>query len=785
MFTFQPTSVCCSGGNINGGQDYTYHFDDKNVVHYQVGTAQFHHQVWNYGRTEVCYAGTFWGGAVYHISKVHVGKDHALVLMLPVVKVPMVFSWLLPQLIDVGDTLARYSPYQKTGATGYYSLDVNWGGADGKVTAMSNLALGTGHVCSRNLAVLSCQARDANVQSLKAYGSTAPAKGAFLSTFGVGLPSKSRAEAVSEPVTLFLLFKEVGLNITGDFTTYNEPIGYQDPKVKSTEVEKPVVEIKPGVVCYSTAEVLVPEKIHSLPTSDATVFVPTADSVEEAWVERMYKGEEKSRKEGFSTKEEDIVAWVGWPGDLKEFAAEFAGVFCDRTLTSFFGEDKVHELPFCDVEVMESLDQPKHKAERRRQVHLEGLSDVLKVSTFRKAEGYTELKDPRLISNCPSNFKHEYSKYTLPIAAALKRTEWYGFGQDPAETGDRLLKRVQAFKHSDRELRDQLGLQCVETDFSRFDSTITAMRCFEHELLSQFFGPESEAIKLWKKQLNAKLQVGKTVHTAKGARLSGSPETSIFNSLDNACVAHMALRRGGVNGHSAWGLLGMYGGDDGVSFVDPKLLEAVVSELAMSIKPKIVEPGGLITFLGRYYGELWDGTPNSCSDPERVYKSLAYSTSRTLALADACSLKQQAYWLTDAETPVLSELVLPPTNDSLEKCEMGDISYAAYMSWKYHSRPMNVRAEWMVDLWRGYRVVGGMMCKDERPMEVANAKGYQVSAASEPKPPEKKKLKIIRAGSAPTTLTISRPSSTGGSPAARRDVASAIPLKKQGDAARW
>jgi hypothetical protein len=234
------------------------------------------------------------------------------------------------------------------------------------------------------------------------------------------------------------------------------------------------------------------------------------------------------------------------------------------------------------------------------------------ISSFMKKEAYSEPKDPRNISTIPGVDKLKYSCYTYAAAEVFKLMPWYAFGQMP-----RVIANRVATICSNASFIDQ-------SDFSRMDGRVSpAARTLERLFMLRLFKKEYHA------DLRELLQsqfglVGYTTHHVKyeqgTSRASGSPETSIFNTLLNAFVAYLAFRRtknpyGYLTPTEAWARLGIYGGDDGLTAnLDPKCHTAAAKKMGQVLTVDVKKRGEVyVSFLARIYSPfVWTGSPSSC-----------------------------------------------------------------------------------------------------------------------------------------------------------------------------
>jgi len=297
-----------------------------------------------------------------------------------------------------------------------------------------------------------------------------------------------------------------------------------------------------------------------------------------------------------------------------------------------------------------------------QQIHLRNAEDINVcrpyISTFLKAEAYPKPADPRVISTLPAKLKVEYSRYTYAISDWLKGVRCYAFGKHPTEVDEQVASTCMKYK------------EIFPTDFSRYDGTISpAARTFETMLIHRLFPPHchNEIEKLHNNQFNllAYCPYG-TTYNQGTARASGSPETSIFNSLWNMFSAYLGHRKtrqgtGFRTSAEAWEYTndGLYGGDDGLT---PMLNEegylAACELIGLNVKlTKFTEPQRGVNFLGRIYGpNIWYGDSSNCADfKKQLYK--LHVTHIRPGLSDSQILldKTVGLVLSDGNTPVLGQ----------------------------------------------------------------------------------------------------------------------------------
>jgi hypothetical protein len=355
-------------------------------------------------------------------------------------------------------------------------------------------------------------------------------------------------------------------------------------------------------------------------------------------------------------------------------------------------------VPLEPEEAVEQLCLPKHKQAREKDPPLFD-SQLVMAKLFPNLEAYSKPAESRPIIDCDHQYKHSYTCITGALAKVLKRTDWYAFGKGPEE----LVERVVAMS---------VGCESIaETDYSRFDTTIGGVRPLEEEMIRTMFS-DKEANRLWALQLDAKVRIGNFTnvwyrYTSQMERLSGSPETSVLNSIDNALISYIGLRK--IYGEQeAWLHLGLYGGDDGIQPAEAiKEIEAVAKECGLTLKLMVRLKGEPFSFLGRYYNS-WAGEPWSCYDPVRFLAKLQYTTDNTVPKMVALGRKLSSLAYTDLRTPWVADVINKYTQlvgplPTLEEFDP-EVNYYAWLS--YHTKqvfPTPLAEEcpmsWMLDLY--------------------------------------------------------------------------------------
>jgi hypothetical protein len=283
------------------------------------------------------------------------------------------------------------------------------------------------------------------------------------------------------------------------------------------------------------------------------------------------------------------------------------------------------------------------------------------IESFQKAEPYMKIADPRIISIIPPITKLHYSRYTYAFADLLRNLEWYAFGKTPLCIAERIT-----------ELCVKSQSYMVMTDFSRFDGRVSnVLRLLERVVYMRAFSPSvhQDLAELMTKQYGQRATTRFGVQYDTGfSRASGSCETADSNSLDNAFVAYVALRRirnpdGAFRTpEEAYKFLGIYGGDDGATPDIPenaycKAAEDVGQSLEYSAVMKY-EFG--VNFLARYYSpDVWVGSLDSMCDLRRQLSKLHVTVALPSNITPLMKLgeKLRGYAAMDTNTPIIGKII--------------------------------------------------------------------------------------------------------------------------------
>jgi hypothetical protein len=155
----------------------------------------------------------------------------------------------------------------------------------------------------------------------------------------------------------------------------------------------------------------------------------------------------------------------------------------------------------------------------------------------------------------------------------------------------------------------------------------------------------------------AKTKYGEKYNTGT-KRNSGSAETSLGNTFVTALFCYIVLRECGMSPDDAFSALGIFGGDDGVSwFPSSKIAQEVADICELKLKLIRRDPGQSVGFLGRFWVDPW-ASNRSFIHPARVLSKFHFAPTNdpnvkpdVLAWRKAVSL-----FATDSTTPIVGDL---------------------------------------------------------------------------------------------------------------------------------
>jgi len=379
----------------------------------------------------------------------------------------------------------------------------------------------------------------------------------------------------------------------------------------------------------------------------------------------------------------------------------------DLTLMQEFSERLVPDsvagtgIPYGVEEVYERQPRPT----QRRILDNASMSTHIvvdeEISCFQKSESYGDVKDPRNISTIPKENKLHYSSFMYSFSdTVLKLHAWYAFAMTPIQIAARIAMICAT------------ALFAYNTDLSRFDGRVSKyLRTLESMYMMRWVRKDyaADLAELMASQHGQRATTRFGVKFKTGySRLSGSPETSSFNTVDNAFMAFKALRTTRINGEfmtadQAFAKLGIYGGDDGLTAdVDPTSYVKACASVGQKLEIAETQRGEVgVSFLSRLYGAgVWYGSTNSMCDVPRQLAKLHVTTSfpPNVTALQKLHEKMTGFYVADQNTPTIG----PYAKLVIEKFGLSKTNYgvAGYFS-KYPENnqfPNNDDGEWMTPL---------------------------------------------------------------------------------------
>lgn len=573
--------------------DASYSIDSEGYVHLvSDGGARYIHQLWDYDTDHLVFD-YWWGSVFYLVESQQLSDDRRIIGLFPVRKVYGPMGWWIP-----GERLERRKINHGALNIARYQVDsivyVSMAQPD-QTFCVSTTEECLAAICIR---LKSKKANDADIADIER----------FLMTDGMPTPGK-KAALLSDHLKIIINFLKLKIMTnTGkclpDVITYQGlgPLITEDARPKARQIMVPLVtngNVTPGD-SFNNDNVCVQKRV-----------LEPRNQV------------------------------VSWPPIFHRWSEEFVRLLIP--------DCQMHTgVPDSIEEVMDKQNRPTQRAGALAALPFAFCYKTI-VKSFQKGESYPKIAAPRNISTLDADHRTRYGGYLYALTrAVLKRQRWYAFAKTPKE----IAAEVRRVATNARFI--------VPTDYSAWDGTHSKPLCdFENLVLRRFFGPEyhEEVSKLQMAQYKAP---GVTRHgvryNTEWSRLSGSSDTSSFNTIDNALVMFFALRDSGKTADEAWDSLGLFGGDDGIQAnLEMGYLTRVVKRMGHVLKAKIIEPNHPVDFLGRYYLDPWT-TEASVIDVQRQVRKL-HITHSAQDVPWHVSLYCKAHGLmtTDAKTPLIAQ----------------------------------------------------------------------------------------------------------------------------------
>lgn len=601
--TFQPTKVADKGDN------YDFTFDKDNNVTYSVsGGANYFHKVWNYAHDDLLVnvegdmlgLGIWWKTVVYSIERRQYDSHHQIILLVPsrIIHSPLIS---ISRWLK-GNELSRLHIGVSKNNMDFLRMDI--------VTKTGRFR-STGIAGSYQSATVKAEEDDT-------------------------LASQSRVSTINispHQVATTLNIHDVGVcSILTEF--HRMKISYTPQSVTPMDQSINRYQFYPREYNPDAPHMLKPFMNPII----GGMYSPDATASNEA---RAVNGRVKEIKNEFIPMTNELTRYIN---EFAELLVPVSGILHPKDIDTVY--DKQH--------------RPSQRAIVNRALLNSNLMDEDKpIESFLKAEPYDGPKDPRIISTIPGKTKISYSAYTYAFAELLRTQRWYAFGKTPIQIAQRV---------GDIALKANV---IHNTDYARFDGRVSNIcRSLERIVMLRAFHEayHADLAELLLTQYGQRAVTKNGVkYTTDYTRASGSPETADFNSEDNAFIAYITLRRTMVNGEfltpdQAWGALGIYGGDDGVTAdVNPELYKRSANDLGHLLEVESVNRHELgVTFLSRYYSPyVWEGGLDSICDLRRQLVKLHTTVALPPHISPLEKLgeKLSGYGLTDYNTPILGTII--------------------------------------------------------------------------------------------------------------------------------
>jgi len=616
LYTIQPTRLARSEGQCS-------YFFSKNsqLVFLADGGIKYRHMLWNYSQSVISFVYTIMGFPIRlttcRIIRKRTGYlDHEMVLILPIKRWSWDTAWIPYAWLNL-HRLGRYTVSDPSG-----------------------------------LNVLKCKPWNSEP------------------TVSVGMPDDINCSNLLlrnfQGDEMKQLMSKTGLNVTQlqnvvmssdakDYSSTEEaaPLLYY---LKSIDRRKPLSFVLPGsqaLVTYQFAKFQWDDEARP----GMTVFMSPL-------VHGSYKPAKTASSEAQAVYGR-VLKYVTVPGELP-FTSEL-DAYMEEFISHFIPADVEYTYHPEDQEAVEEAQCSRQQQRILRVAENTALDakETEHTSTFMKGEAAQKFGDDRIISQIAGPVKRDYSTFTMAATKYLKTQEWYAFGHEPRWICNRVAKITSGAKF------------CVNTDFKRFDGHVSEiLRDLEWRCLARLFRKEYHPLlhKLHKKQymLKAKTMLGISYFTWY-TRLSGSPETALFNSIDNAFIGYLAARLQGLSSDAAWQAMGIYGGDDGLTAdIHAEFYLKASAMVGQQVVIEEIQRGQIgVRFLARIYSPDF-GSQNSMCDLLRTLSKLHCTPNLPSNVTPLEKLKEKVRGLilSDRYTPIVGRMC-----SRIEELNGGEIKY--------------------------------------------------------------------------------------------------------------
>jgi len=349
--------------------------------------------------------------------------------------------------------------------------------------------------------------------------------------------------------------------------------------------------------------------------------------------------------------------------DIKQLVVTMTP-FLMRVIAEFNSKliPKPHMMHPADYD--EVYQRQSRPTQRRILITGETTNPVKLVQSFVKKETYESPNDPRIITTINANDKLEYSTFTYPMAELYAQQPWYAFSKTPLTIAQHAARACQL-----TEKKMALG------DFARMDGHCNEIdRAINKATMTRAYHPKHHEKMLERMESQYDVRgygAYGTKYDSAEQRLSGSPETAIFNSDITARTVFTGYRMttNPITGtfytsDEAWKrlcTLAMVGGDDSYAGdLEPEVFIKAAALYGQLLEVETVDrayPG--FNFLSRFYTDkVWYGNPASTCDVQRQVRKFHVTVHLPQNVTPVMKLveKARAFYQSDAQTPIIGQL---------------------------------------------------------------------------------------------------------------------------------